>query len=64
MPADFERCRANGGKIRTKTIDASRYMRICILNGKTYAGEVKTKKTAGKRGHAGRGMVAVKHKGK
>jgi len=44
MPADFEKCRANGGKIRTKTLDRGRYMHICILNGKTYAGEVKTKK--------------------
>ena len=44
MPADFERCRRNGGKIRTKTIDGTHYMHICILNGKTYAGEVKKKK--------------------
>lgn len=45
MPADFERCQANGGKIRTKTLSGGKYMHICILNGKTYAGEVKKKKT-------------------
>jgi len=44
MPAAFERCQAQGGKIRTKTINATQYMHICILNGKSYAGEVKTKK--------------------
>lgn len=44
MPADFERCRANGGKIRTKSLSGGRYMHICILNGKSYGGEVKEKK--------------------
>jgi len=44
MPAGFDKCRAKGGKIRTKTVGKNKYMHICILNGKTYAGEVKTKK--------------------
>ena len=45
MPAEFEKCRKQGGKIRTVTINARQYMHVCILNGKTYKGEVKTKKT-------------------
>ena len=44
MPKDFERCVANGGRVRTKKLSSGRYMHICFLNGKSYAGEVKTKK--------------------
>jgi len=43
MPVDFERCIENGGRVRTKTLSGGRYMRICFLNGKSYAGEVKHK---------------------
>lgn len=46
MPEDFERCRKNGGKIRTKVIDDKHYMAVCILNGQSYGGEVHTKKQA------------------
>jgi hypothetical protein len=44
MPAGFEKCRSGGGKIRTKDLGNGKYMHICILNGKLYPGEVKTKK--------------------
>jgi len=46
MPAAFERCRENGGKIRTKTLPDGKYMHICIPKGggASIAGEVKTKK--------------------
>jgi hypothetical protein len=44
MPAAFEKCRAEGGKIRTMSLSKGRYMHICYLNGKSYSGEVKTKK--------------------
>ena len=44
MPAAFDSCRAKGGKIRTKTLSKGRFMRICILGGKTFKGEIKTKK--------------------
>lgn len=44
MPADFNMCVKNGGKIRTKTMGGGKYMHICILNGKSYAGDVKEKK--------------------
>lgn len=45
MPADFNACVKNGGKVRTIEIgkDGTKYMHICILNGKTYSGDVKTK---------------------
>lgn len=45
MPAGFEMCRKKGGRIRTKKIGKNKYMHICWLNGKSYAGEVHTKKT-------------------
>jgi len=48
MPKAFDDCRANGGKIRTKTLSGGKYMHICILNGKSVGGEVKTAKSKGK----------------
>lgn len=44
MPAEFDRCRAKGGKIRTVSINKNQYMHVCVLNGKSYRGEIKTKK--------------------
>lgn len=41
MPKAFDDCAKNGGKIRTKRINSDEYMHICVLDGKTYAGEVK-----------------------
>lgn len=43
MPQAFENCIAKGGKVITKTLSKRRYMKICYLEGKSYAGEVKTK---------------------
>jgi len=43
MPADFDRCVKNGGRVRTKSLKGGKYMHICFLKGKSYAGEVKTK---------------------
>jgi len=55
MPAGFERCRNNGGKIRTVTgpnkqygLETNQYRPICILNEKVYPGEVHTKQRQGK----------------
>jgi len=45
MPAAFLRCVKNGGRVRTKKLSGNRYMHICFLNGKSYAGEVKKKKS-------------------
>lgn len=50
MPGPFDKCVAGGGKVRTKTINENEYMHICILKGKTYAGEVKKKKKPKKKG--------------
>jgi putative hemolysin len=51
MPADFERCVKQGGRVRTKKIKGNKYIHICWLKGKSYAGEVKTAKIyKGKRG--------------
>ena len=47
MPKAFDNCRKNGGKIRTKKLSGGRYMPICYLGGKSYAGEVHTKKPKG-----------------
>lgn len=44
MPALFDECRSNGGKVITKSVNATQYIHICYLNGKSYSGEVKTKK--------------------
>ena len=44
MPADFDMCVKNGGKVRTKTMSGGKYMHICIdKNGKSHAGYVKMK---------------------
>jgi len=43
MPEAFDNCRRNGGKIRTVTMKGGKYMHVCILNGKSYRGEVKTR---------------------
>lgn len=46
MPADFDRCVAQGGRVRTKKVGKGKYMHICWdKNNKAHAGEVKTKKT-------------------
>ena len=43
MPESFNQCVKNGGRVRTKTLSGGRYLHICFLAGKSYAGEVKTK---------------------
>jgi len=44
MPAAFEKCVKEGGRVRTKTLPNGKYIRICFKNGKSYAGEVLKKK--------------------
>jgi phage I-like protein len=44
MPADFLKCIEDGGKVRTVSVGDNQYMRVCYLNGKSYNGEVMTKK--------------------
>lgn len=44
MPKEFDDCIKKGGKVRTKNVGKGQYMHICFMGGKSYAGEVKTKK--------------------
>ena len=44
MPAAFEKCVRQGGKVRTKKLSKNKYIHICYKGGKSYTGEVKTKK--------------------
>lgn len=44
MPAKFKSCLKAGGKVRTKKLKGGKYIHICIINGKSYGGEVKKKK--------------------
>lgn len=43
MPKDFDSCIARGGRVRTKKLSGNRYMHICFIGGRSYAGHVKTK---------------------
>lgn len=43
MPASFEKCRAEGGHIKTKSLSGGRYVHICVKSGKSYPGYVKNK---------------------
>lgn len=44
MPANFNKCVAQGGRVRTKNLSKGRFIRICFKNGESFAGEVKKKK--------------------
>jgi len=48
MPKAFEKCKNDGGRVRTIKHGKNKYQHICYIGGKSYAGEVKTKKTKGK----------------
>lgn len=48
MPKAFDDCVKNGGRVRTIKHGKDKYQHICFINGKSYAGEVKTKKKKGK----------------
>ena len=48
MPKAFLDCVKKGGRVRTKTLSGGKYVRICYLNGKSYAGEVHKSKKGGK----------------
>jgi len=47
MPAAFEKCVREGGRVRTMKVKGGRYMRVCFdKQGKSHASEVKkTKET-------------------
>lgn len=43
MPADFDKCVRDGGRVRRKTLKDSKYINICFKDGKSHAGEVHEK---------------------
>jgi hypothetical protein len=47
MPEAFDKCVRAGGKVRTKSMSNGKYMHICFLGNKSYAGEIKSKGTGG-----------------
>jgi len=48
MPAGFNKCVKQGGKVRTIAVKGSKdkYEKVCYLDGKSYAGETHTKKAS------------------
>lgn len=40
MPEGFNRCKEQGGRIRTIKPNANTYMAVCYLGKRSYAGEV------------------------
>lgn len=54
MPKEFEECVRRGGRVRTKTLSGGRYIHVCFIDGKSYAGEVKTKKQTDRESKLGR----------
>lgn len=45
MPAAFNKCVKKGGRVRTKKLSGQRYIHLCFSKGKSYAGEVKKRKS-------------------
>jgi len=68
MPAGFERCVAQGGRVKRFSgprpakpkLAADQYVNICWLNGKSYFGDVKKKKSTPAAEHAYE-KAAAKH---
>jgi len=46
MPADFDRCVREKGRVRTITLKGGKYIHVCYKGGKSYSGEVKEKKAS------------------
>ena len=40
MPKAFENCIKKGGRVRRKSLSDGRYINLCFIDGKSYAGEV------------------------
>lgn len=45
MPEDFKNAVKQGARVRTKKLGKDKYIHVAFLDGKTYAGKVKDKKT-------------------
>ena len=44
MPAAFNKAIRQGARVRTLKIGKNKYIHVAFLHGKSYSGEVKTKK--------------------
>lgn len=44
MGKEFDNCVNKGGRVRTLSRGKNKFQRICFRGGKSFAGEVKTKK--------------------
>lgn len=49
MPAAFDLCYKNKGFIKTLKKGKNKYQHVCYFKGKSYKGEIKTKKKARKK---------------
>lgn len=49
MPANFEKCVREGGRVRTIEPNPSEYLHVCYKDGKSYSGEVKKTEIGKKR---------------
>ena len=45
-PQGFLKCVREDGRVRTKSLPENKYIRICFKDGKSYSGEVETRKSA------------------
>ena len=44
MPEEFDSCVKRGGRVHTKKLKNGKYIHLCFIGGKSFAGEVKKKK--------------------
>ena len=44
MPAAFNKCVKQGGRVRTKSMSGGKYLHLCFKNGRSFAGYVKKRK--------------------
>lgn len=44
MPKAFLDCVKWGGHVRTKKLKGNKYIHLCFIGGKSFAGEVKSRK--------------------
>ncbi len=59
MPKPFMDCVSAGGRVRTKELGGGKYVHLCFLKGKSYAGEVKVRAKS-KSPEMGRAMMGRK----
>ncbi len=44
MPAEFDSCVRRNGRVRTIKVGKNKFKHICFIDGKSFAGETKTRK--------------------